>query len=86
MLDIRVKEGQMISKGQRIGSLGSNSGMYPAHLHLEIRKNLNMGMDRTLYARDYSCYYSPKQFLDTHRKLPKERGTVPVPVDTYRKP
>ena len=37
---ILVREGQQIVRGQHIGTIGSNRGMYTAHLHFEIRKNL----------------------------------------------
>ncbi len=86
LLDFCVKQGDRVRRGQRIGRLGSNSGMYPAHLHFEIRKNIQMGMDRSLYARDYSVYYSPKHFIQSNRRLPKERLPATVPLDTYRKP
>jgi murein DD-endopeptidase MepM/ murein hydrolase activator NlpD len=83
LLDFRVKVGDLLKRGQRIGSLGSNNGMYAAHLHLEIRKNINIGMDRSRFARDYSNYYSPKHFIEANRQLPRERATASVPLHTY---
>lgn len=80
---IETKVGAMVKKGQRIGTIGSNSGMYPAHLHFEIRKNIHIGMHRMKHAQDYSNYYSPVNFIKANRQLPKERGTASVPVDNY---
>ena len=80
---IETKLGAVVKKGQRIGTIGSNSGMYPAHLHFEIRKNINIGMHRMKHAQDYSNYYSPVHFIKANRQLPKERGTASVPVDNY---
>ena len=35
---ILVREGQQIVRGQQIGSIGTNRGMYTAHLHFEVAK------------------------------------------------
>ncbi|MFM7181410.1 MAG: murein hydrolase activator EnvC family protein [Verrucomicrobiales bacterium] len=80
---INTKLGTFVKKGQRIGTIGSNSGMYPAHLHLEIRKNINIGLHRMKHAQDYSNYFSPVHFIKANRQLAKERGSVVVPVDNY---
>ena len=34
--------------------MGTAHGQYDAHLHLEIRKNLEIGMSRAKFARDYA--------------------------------
>ncbi len=81
---VDVREGQVLKKGQRVGTMGSNRGMYMAHLHFEVRKNLNLGMDRTKYARDLSNYWDPTLFIASHRKLPGS-GFANVPVDTFSK-
>jgi murein DD-endopeptidase MepM/ murein hydrolase activator NlpD len=41
---ILVKQGQIIKRGEKIGTIGTNFGMYPAHLHFEMRHNLSIGM------------------------------------------
>jgi hypothetical protein len=80
---IETKLGTILKKGQRIGTIGTNSGMYTAHLHFEIRKNINIGMHRMKHAQDYSNYFSPVHFIKANRQLAKERGSVVVPVDNY---
>lgn len=72
-----------VSKGQKIGTIGTNHGMYTAHLHFEIRKNINVGLVQKRYAMDYSTYYSPHVFIEQHRFLPFEFEPHPVPVDCF---
>jgi len=77
---------QKVSRGQKIGTMGRGPrNMYYAHLHFEIRKNLAIGMNRSKYPRDYSCYHSPTQFINANRRLRSERRTIPMPVDTFLK-
>jgi murein DD-endopeptidase MepM/ murein hydrolase activator NlpD len=67
--NVLVSEGQAVSRGERIGAIGTAHGMYYAHLHFEIRKNLAIGMNRAAFARDFSSYYDPSEFIRTHRTL-----------------
>ena len=39
---IHVREGQRLRRGQQLGTIGTGGGLYEAHLHLEIRKNLRV--------------------------------------------
>jgi len=83
LLERKVKLYQIVTRGQLVGTMGSNNGMYPAHLHLEVRKNLQIGMNRTQFARDYSNYYSPTQFISAHRQLPSSLQKFEMPVHTF---
>lgn len=74
---------QVVKRGQQIGTIGNCYGIYAAHLHLEIRKNLRIGMNRSSFAKDYSNYYSPKAFIAEHRNLSGRGEKVSVPVDTF---
>ena len=49
---ILVREGKQIVRGQQIGTIGTNRGMYIAHLHFEIRKNLSIGYNQRAFAKD----------------------------------
>lgn len=83
-LDRRMaRKYQIVKRGQQIGTIGNCYGIYAAHLHLEIRKNLSIGMNRSAYAKDYSNYYSPRQFIADRRSLPSRGEEVAVPVDTF---
>ena len=79
----KVKLHQIVTRGQLVGTMGGNSGMYPVHLHFEIRKNLQIGMNRSQFARDYSNYYSPTQFISARRQLPSSLQKVEIPINTF---
>lgn len=81
---IFVREGQQIRRGQLVGSIGTNRGMYVAHLHFEIRKNLRIGINQGAYRRDLSNYYRPYEFIIGRRKLTGGNRRVSVPINTFR--
>lgn len=37
--DINVVLGQLVLRGTQVGTIGTNRGMYPAHLHVELHYN-----------------------------------------------
>lgn len=78
-----VSVGEVVKRGQLIGTMGGNSGMYPVHLHFEMRKNLQIGMNRTQFARDYSNYYSPTHFIEAHRTCAVDLARVEVPINNF---
>jgi murein DD-endopeptidase MepM/ murein hydrolase activator NlpD len=78
-----VKNGQLIKRGQQIGTIGSNFGMYPAHLHFEIRHNINIGMQRDRAPADLSNWADPTEFINKYRKLNREWRPTAVPTGTY---
>ncbi|MCX8495002.1 MAG: M23 family metallopeptidase [Akkermansiaceae bacterium] len=81
---IMVKDGQLIKKGQQIGTIGNNFGMYPAHLHFEIRLNINIGMHREKAPSDLANWAEPTEFINKFRKLNREWKPVVVPTGTYQ--
>ena len=78
-----VRRGQVVARGQRIATMGTAHGLYDAHLHLEIRKNIEIGMSRAAFARDFSNYYDPSQFIQAHRHLTTGGGTYRVAMNTF---
>ena len=80
---INVREGQKVSRRQNIGSIGNNFGMYNAHLHFEIRKNLEIGMRRASFARDSSNYYDPTTFIAAHRAVSGGPNRTTVAMNTF---
>jgi murein DD-endopeptidase MepM/ murein hydrolase activator NlpD len=63
-----VEEGDVVSRGEVIGEMGNNEGMYVAHLCFQIRKNLDIGVKKgSQYTIDYKNYHSPRRFIDEHR-------------------
>ncbi|WP_166442715.1 M23 family metallopeptidase [Phragmitibacter flavus] len=83
LLERKVKVGDIVERGQLIGTMGGNNGMYPVHLHFEIRKNLTIGMNRSKFARDYSNYHSPTPFINARRQLASDFKRYEIPVNTF---
>ena len=79
---ILVREGQEVSRGQQIATIGTAFGLYEAHLHFEIRKNIHIGMYRSLFARDFSNYFDPTAFINSHRQL-NGRGEGLIALNTF---
>ncbi len=79
-----VKVGQAVKRGQQIGTIGSNFGMYPAHLHFEIRHNLTIGMARRGVPADLVNWADPTQFITQYRRLNREWRPAAMPTGTYQ--
>ena len=79
---ILVQMGQVVARGQQVGTIGTGGGLYDAHLHFEIRKNIAIGMFRSAYARDFSNYYDPTGFINAHRQL-RGGGTALIAMNTF---
>lgn len=78
-----VKRGQTVKRGQQIATIGNAHGLYDAHLHLEIRKNLEIGMSRDKFAKDSSNYYDPSQFITAHRHIQTSGASTRVAMNTF---
>jgi murein DD-endopeptidase MepM/ murein hydrolase activator NlpD len=78
-----VRKGDAVTRGQQIATIGNAHGLYDAHLHLEIRKNLEIGMSRAAFARDFGNYYDPTEFILSHRVLNTKGGTYRIAMNTF---
>jgi murein DD-endopeptidase MepM/ murein hydrolase activator NlpD len=81
---IMVKTGQGVKRGQQVGTIGTNFGMYPAHLHFEMRHNIHIGMGRRGVPSDLANWADPTQFINKYRRLNREWRGVAVPTGTYQ--
>lgn len=81
---IMVKAGEAVKRGQQIGTIGNNSGMYPAHLHFEMRHDITIGMQRNSVPADLKHWADPTQFINAHRRLNREWRLVVVATGTYK--
>ncbi len=79
----KVRLHELVEKGQLVGTMGGNNGMYAVHLHFEVRKNLHIGMNRSSFARDSSNYYSPTAFINARRVLSSSMQKYDVPVNNF---
>jgi murein DD-endopeptidase MepM/ murein hydrolase activator NlpD len=78
-----VSHGQRVSRGQQIATMGTAHGQYDAHLHFEIRKNLEIGMSRSKFQKDFNNYYDPTQFINSHRRLAGGGANYKVAMNTF---
>jgi len=80
---IHVRYGQHVKRGQQVGTIGTGGGLYPAHLHFEMRKDIRVGMARHAFPKDDSVYWSGTDFINARRKLAPASSTVLAPIDTF---
>jgi len=64
---IDVKVGDEVKRGQQIGTIGNNNGMYLAYLHFEIRKNIKIGFRKSGFALDETNFHNPSKFIEANR-------------------
>lgn len=83
---ITVREGQQVPRGQQVGTVGSNHGMYPPHLHFEIHKDLSIGVNHAQGTRDLRSYWLPTEFIMAHRHLGGGGHNVPTPAANFLLP
>ena len=81
--NLLVRAGQRVTRGQQLATIGTAHGVYDAHLHFEIRKNIGIGMSRAAFRRDLSNYYDPSKFLLSHRHLQTATKTYPIAMNTF---
>lgn len=67
---ILVKKNTWVRKGQKIGTIGNVNGKYLAHLHFEIRNDINMGIFRG-YSSNTQGYLNPTKFINANRNVSK---------------
>lgn len=63
---ILVREKQWIKKGIKIGTIGTADGQYLAHLHLEVRNNLELPIGAG-YSDVTDGYLDPTEFIKQNR-------------------
>lgn len=67
---ILVKPNTWVRKGQKIGTIGTSNGRYLAHLHFEIRDDINMRIGKG-YSKNKEGYLNPTKFIKANRNISK---------------
>lgn len=62
------KKGVIVKKGEKIGTIGNANGRYLAHLHFEMRDDINMPIGKG-YSTNKGGYIEPSLFIQSHRIL-----------------
>lgn len=83
LAQILVREGQQMRRGQQLGTIGTGGGLYEAHLHLEIRKEIRVGMSRHRFPKNDTTYWSPVDFISARRRLNPSVSIASVPMNTF---
>ena len=86
LIELLVREGQQVARGQQIGTIGNAHGLYAPHLHFEVHKNLAIGVVHTMFAGDLSNYYVPSEFVNSHRTLRSGNRVTTVAMNNYVMP
>jgi murein DD-endopeptidase MepM/ murein hydrolase activator NlpD len=68
---IDVAAGQLVHRGEQIGTLGNCNGFYQAHLHFEVRARTRLPLGPG-YADDARGWLPPSEFIRQHRRLSHE--------------
>jgi hypothetical protein len=68
---VDVALNQIITKGNKIGTIGTGGGLYKAHLHFEIRNSdcASWGKPGVGYSTNHSGWVNPTQYINDNRKF-----------------
>jgi len=67
-----AKTGQFVLRGKNIGAMGNANGLYYAHLHLEVRDDIEMPLGGG-YDAATTGFISPTKFIKKNRWLKKRK-------------
>lgn len=80
---IDVKLGQLVGRGQQVGTIGTNRGMFPAHLHAELHFNVLVNCGQQGIPKKPGNYGNLTDFINHYRKLKPERKMVKLPIGGF---
>ncbi len=70
--NISVQEGDLIKRGEKLGTIGNVGGLYYAHLHFELRTIVGMPIMGG-YSKIRTGFTSPTRFIKSHRPSKRKR-------------
>lgn len=65
--EIHVQEGQLISRGEQLGTIGDAYGSFSPHLHLEMRYMIDMPLGRGYSTDSNYGHIDPTEFIKMYR-------------------
>lgn len=71
-----VSEGDIVAKGQRLGTMGNVGGRYLAHLHLELRTRIGMPIGGG-YSPRREGFVEPTGFIRSRRNIKRDAKQSP---------
>ena len=80
---IDVKVGQLVMRGQQIGTIGNNHGMFTAHLHAELHFNILANCGQQGIPKTASNYGNLTNFIRYYRRLTPESKYVKLPIGCF---
>ncbi|MFR4416880.1 MAG: peptidoglycan DD-metalloendopeptidase family protein [Akkermansia sp.] len=81
--DINVVLGQLVPRGTQVSTIGTNRGMYPAHLHIELHYNPDVNCGQQGIPKTERNYGRLTDFITRFRRLPLEKRMVRVPIGGF---
>lgn len=82
--EINVRLGQIVGRGTQVGTIGTNNGMFTAHLHAELHFNVDVNCGHQGIAKNNVNYGNLTEFIKHYRRLPEERKFVKVPIGGFQ--
>lgn len=80
---IDVRLGQIVQRGDQVGTIGTNHGMFPAHLHIELHFNVMANCGQQGIPKTAQNYGNLSKFINTYRKLKAENKYVKLPIGCF---
>lgn len=80
---IDVKLGQIVKRGEQVGTIGTNRGMYPAHLHAELHFNVLVNCGQQGIPKTSRNYGHLTNFIQHYRRLRPENKEVRLPIGCF---
>ncbi|MCQ2366195.1 MAG: M23 family metallopeptidase [Akkermansia sp.] len=80
---IDVKVGQLVKRGDQIGTIGNNHGMFTAHLHAELHFNILVNCGQQGIPKTAQNYGNLESFIRHYRRLTPESKFVKLPIGCF---
>lgn len=80
---IDVRLGQLVKRGDQIGTIGTNNGMFTAHLHAELHFNVLANCGQQGIPKTASNYGDLSRFIRNLRSLPEENKYIKMPIGCF---